>query len=221
MQRPRDQLLARAALAVDQHRDVALRRLGHLRHQPPHRRRAPDHAAQRVAAVVLHLDRRAIAHAQRGVADPDRCPERDHGAIDPHRADERAVRGAMIGDRDAAGHRPQLDVIARHGRIAEPHRAALRGPDRHVDPGHGHARVRAADHLDHDAADRHRRRATMPQRLEHAALYTRQTPAGHSTGHRLSGAPVGCPPDRTAAPRAGARDPGASRRHGGRNRSAA
>ena len=114
-------LPVRTLSPVNQRRDVALRGLRDLRHQPPHRRRSPGARRRCVAAVVLPRSATPSPSAARCRRD-DRGPDRHHAAIDPlHRAHERAIsssRGPRFSTRRPS--RAQLRVVSATRRIRQP-----------------------------------------------------------------------------------------------------
>ena len=185
VQRSRDQLLARAGLARDQHRDVASRRLRDVRHQPPHHRRATDHAAERLVAVDLDLDRPGIADAQGRVADPEQGAWWDHRALDPQRAGERTVGRAVVDHEDPTRCRPQLGVKPRHRGVGQPQRTSFRRADRDVIRRRAQPGIGTGVDLDRDAAHREMSR-TSAEGLVHAAVVLRAVRGSDSNGWRTT-----------------------------------
>ena len=162
MQRPRHPLLARAGLALDEHRRVGRRHPIEQREQLAHRHRAAEQALEVVALGQRHPHRRV----EEREAQP-RLPALDDRAVlerrhpHAHPAEARAVGRAEI-EEHAAAARLDVDaqVTARHVLVRE-HQVARRvRADLERSPLglRRLAGVRPGDHLDSEAAhlDRHR-----------------------------------------------------------------
>ena len=170
----RDQLLARAGLALDQHRDRTPRRPVDEREQRPQARRGPD---EKVLVGGAARDRRQLGAA--GIhAREHRAPERlahEHGQLldvarmlghvvggpELHGRDGELLRARPGGhdDRHLAAHRPQRADDVRVLGVGEPeigHHAADRGISERleraaqaVDGGHADAGLHAEQRLAH------------------------------------------------------------------------
>ncbi len=138
----RDQLLARACLALDEQRGVAGRDALQDRVQAPHF----DAAAQDQPEMLILGER----HAQWLVAEL----ETEHARPDPHRGraeqvrithahavDERAIGAAGVDQPKATFARRKLTVHARHGRIAQPKLRAERRTHAQGERAERHART--------------------------------------------------------------------------------
>ena len=157
VQRARDELLARARLAGDQHRDARARQTADGAEHLLHRRRAAEQLRN-----LGRLRRRLVA-APRGL--------RRRGARDPRpgrcRTASAGIRTRRLRRRDTALRRSECAVITMTGsvgmRVADL-RAAGRGPTaRHADVGDQHVR-RVAAQRDRARAPRPRRRAAPCRR---------------------------------------------------------
>jgi len=146
MERGGDELLADAALPLDQHRHERRLEARELGEQQAHHARRADHAAVALLRVrherVIerrHLCRLDVDHQGRR---PDLEPraERQHHARDPLAEVVRAVAAAEIADRHAVGPERQLDVLARHGPRSDHDAAALRRADHERRAPEAHAR---------------------------------------------------------------------------------
>ena len=103
VQRPGDQLLAGAGLALDQHRRLAGGDLGQAGEQLAHGRAGPQQRAEAGLAPQRHRRRlRAVVDRQLDAAQLD-VPAVGHAArLDPHALDEGAVAAAEIAHPQAA-----------------------------------------------------------------------------------------------------------------------
>ena len=129
VERARDQLLARAGLADEEHGRVGLGGAADARHEPAHHRRAPAQAGEVVVLVELDGDAASVADAELRVSDAQHGSRANDAALDPRAVEERAVGRAVIREEHAVVAALELEVVARDGGIGEHEVVAFGGAD--------------------------------------------------------------------------------------------
>jgi hypothetical protein len=170
----RDELLAGAALALDEHGRVRRRHALEHGEDLAHGDRAADQRAE-----ALRARRREAAQpiarveGEARAAELEHAPERHRGGLDPRAADERPVAAAEVLDADRAVADREPRVPARDALVGQDEVALGVGADRQLGVERTlRALVRADDHHDlrGDRADAERVREVLrPQRavVEH------------------------------------------------------